>query len=192
MSIKIHNSCRVPIDKLNKFLDEIRPIVFDKASEVAIKLMNEITIEELNEYKSKFKYEIDDSKLKFKIIIEKFEQAAKTAIRSPGIDVTFHLNIWFYNGFAYILPVCDYPFNLIEFPNWAEEFSYWNNTDQPNNISDDEWKTRRKFWDQINCGIGIHSHNSRRMCHSIIDFSSLYGDYDAETEIRRRVFANEV
>lgn len=31
--------------------------------------------------------------------------------------------------------------------DWCSDFSYWNNTDQDENVSEKEWKRRERFWD---------------------------------------------
>lgn len=33
--------------------------------------------------------------------------------------------------------------------NWCSDFSYWNNTDKDENVSEEEWERRKKYWDAM-------------------------------------------
>lgn len=33
--------------------------------------------------------------------------------------------------------------------DWCSDFSYWNNTDRDDNVSEEEWERRRKYWREI-------------------------------------------
>lgn len=41
----------------------------------------------------------------------------------------------------------------------VSEYNYWNNTDKPDELTDEQWERRRKDWDTALPGIGIPSEN---------------------------------
>lgn len=71
------------------------------------------------------------------------------------------------------MPCCDTEFKLTIFPSfrsatygivwteheewydefcsqgWVSEFGYWNNTDRPDHVSEEEWDMRRDIWNEI-------------------------------------------
>lgn len=58
-----------------------------------------------------------------------------------------------HRGQVHLIPFCDMTMrNVLDFmanmPE-LEDFAYWNNTDKPESISDEEWDQRRDTWDAI-------------------------------------------
>jgi len=50
---------------------------------------------------------------------------------------------------GYVMGKEEYYTNLIEQLDYVSDYSYWNNTDKPDNISEKEWNERRKNWNKI-------------------------------------------
>lgn len=42
-------------------------------------------------------------------------------------------------------------------PKWVENYGYWDNTDQPRNVSDREWRARERAW-EIACAPSYQNH----------------------------------
>ena len=65
------------------------------------------------------------------------------------IEVT--LALFPYGGHTLLIPYgdCDMIRLLCDFPE-LKDFSYWNNTDRPENVSEQEWNIRKSAWDQVN------------------------------------------
>jgi len=40
-------------------------------------------------------------------------------------------------------------------PKWAEDFSYWNNTDPPDGMTWKQFNARSRVWDKINTGPNV-------------------------------------
>jgi hypothetical protein len=85
----------------------------------------------------------------------------KTGFRHTLVDTDFEIIILPYKGAFYGI-------SFVERNAWhrewlkqpgVSEFGYWNNTDQPDEISDEEWEARGKIWDEILPGAGIPSMN---------------------------------
>lgn len=186
MSTKIYTAWQVPIFHLNDFIDYIRPQIFDCAAEKIKELMPEIRNSKLEEMIKENEHlkNVSDEKLRYRFIIKEIEKAAKDCKRTFLFDVDFSLNIWLKDEYAYIIPV-DNLIVTLETPDYAKDFSYWDNTDKSDDVSEEEWAHRCDLWNEIASCI---NHNHRRLCHNVIDFGALYGDYDAELEIKKRIF----
>lgn len=190
MSTKIYYAYKIPQEKLHEFIDSIRGQIFNKAEELVRQMMNAVTEEKLKEEKTKKSY-YSEEKIRFNLVIELCTKLSKEKQRT-GLDLTFSLNIWLYNNYAYIIPIGEYYYlNNLKYSDWVEDYSYWNNTDKPDKISEEDWDLRQNIWEDINCGTGVHSHNARRLNHSIIDFNQLYGDIDAQIELENRIIRKE-
>ena len=83
-----------------------------------------------------------------------------------SICLDLSLNIWIHKKKAYVIPVGE-SFLYINFtiPQGVEDFSYWNNTDQPENFSQNQWDQRGKLWEKV-C---LNDWNSNRLNHVIFD-----------------------
>lgn len=54
--------------------------------------------------------------------------------------------------------------DIIESKEWndlkIEEYAYWDNTDQPDELTESEWEERSVFWNEVLGKTGVPSHNS--------------------------------
>lgn len=75
------------------------------------------------------------------------------------------INVWYHEGFFYVIP-----YGLASGHKWsrAKSYSYWNNTDPDENVSDDEWEQRGKLWDKI----ALDDWEARRMQLEIIELKN--------------------
>ena len=139
-----------------------------------------------DEYRNGYEHSyITDENRKIEFALDLSEEASKSISRSLGIDIDFTLNIWILGKHVYIIPIGEVRRSILLIPTYAKDYSYWNNVDEPEGISNKELNKRGKIWDRINCGEGIHSHNARRLYHSIISMSER--DFTARTEISKLV-----
>lgn len=181
VSTKIYMAYKVPLLRLNDFIDIVRPQIFNEAARLAGLLLLAVK-GEVEEY------------FRFKKVIELFATVAKQDIRSPGTDIEFSLNIWLLDDYAYVIPFGEFVRSgrfKLQAPDWAKDYSYWNNMDSPSDISEEEWSERAKTWGIVNCGEGKSSHNARRLNHEIIGFDR-NGDigFEAEIELKNRLNLN--
>ena len=183
MSTKIYYAWKIPVNQLNKFIDIVRPQIFNKAVElVKIIMCSEYVLP--TDIAEDLKKGIPEKAARFRKAIKVIEEVSKKDTRSPGQDIDFALNIWLRGKYAYIIPVGEEYFkSILKLPKWAKDFSYWNNTDKPDNVSSKKWRLRSHTWNEV-C---LLNHNTRRLCHSIIDFSKSHGDYDAMYVIRGKI-----
>lgn len=184
MSTKIYYAWKVPINKLNETFDFVRPQIYKNGEDILRRLMANATEKTIREYKEKNK-NYSEVVMRFKIAFQLVKEASILTDRNPGLDVDFIFNIWLNDDYAYLIPVGEY--TKFKMPEWAENYCYWDNVDEPDDIKEEEWEERKNKWEEINLGEGIHSHNARRMVHSIIDLSTNYGDFDFKYEMKQRL-----
>ncbi len=186
MSTKIYRAWRIEINKLNEFIDFVRPQVLEYSKNTVLELMSAVTEAGIEKQRKDHPYCNKDVELRLECVLDVYRYTSNQ--NKTGLNIDFSLNIWLYENHAYIIPVGDYFW--FDVPKDTEEFRYWNNTDRPEELSEDEWNYRRSMWKKINCGEGIANHNSRRLNHSIIDMSG-FGDVDFELmmhqEIKKRI-----
>lgn len=83
------------------------------------------------------------------------ERAAKvrhTSQRDPEVDTQFQLCVYPRPGFIFGSVFCE--MNSPFYEKWRElpgvkDFSYWNNTDRDEDVSEEEWDERKRWWDEI-------------------------------------------
>lgn len=186
MSTKIYYGYRMKISKLNDFIDMARPQVFDLAEEIVRKLMSAVKKEVIQKKLDGGWF--SETNIRFEKALELVHEISAQSERMSVLDIDFSFNIWIHDGMVYVIPIGEEHFKRkLVFPEWVEDYSYWDNTDPPNDIDDNEWMDRAEMWEKINCGSGKSDHNARRLNHSVIDMSQRYGDYSAMTELRRRI-----
>jgi len=123
----------------------------------------------------------------FQTVIDHCKEASKR-VEKDYYDIDCGLNIWLHGNYAYAIPIGpNWVLDNIKFPKWVEDYSYWNNTDQPDNVTDRQWNSRRDTWDKICCGHGKSDHNSRRLYHSVVDLERR-GSYISKTELQLKIF----
>lgn len=171
MSTKIYYARRVPLSRLNELIDKMRPQVIDMIAEKVGKLMGYVEVSE----------PIPDGVLvgrqdswrrfkQFELVLKLCEEAGRRPERDIW-DIDCGINIWINGHYAYIIPIFpEYDMlDKLKWPKWSEDYSYWNNTDTPDGVSQKEFDARGKMWGKINCGSGTADHNSRRLYHAFVD-----------------------
>jgi hypothetical protein len=87
---------------------------------------------------------------KVSLAMRMFQEANVQPERRPWANLGCGVNIWTPLKGRYLLA---HPWGErcteIAWPDWVEEYGYWNNTDQPDGMSDLEWSRRSKAWDAV-------------------------------------------
>lgn len=91
--------------------------------------------------------------------------ASQSPMKS-GFDFDVSYHCWVNETHAYVMlfsansdAICQ----ALKLPAGAISYGYWNNTDQPDGITDAEWEQRRVDWDQF-----IYNHNLGRLFCEIV------------------------
>jgi len=124
----------------------------------------------------------DESGLSVMEIMSKFlrnkatEMSKEWRVRDPEHDFTFSLSVYPFDDFTLLFPICEQKnvIEAVEALQGVEEYGYWNNTDQPDEITDEEWKERGKLWEEA-CDMGP-------LVISIPQDSFFYGCYPRAVE----------
>jgi hypothetical protein len=187
MSIKIYEAYRVPTSRLNEFIKffsnrqiELKAIqirrlmgaVKDEIVEAEIADSNVISratnVDQLERYREA---------IRFNHVIGSAKEAAEKPYRSV-IDAECGLHFHILGKYAYLRPYSSEWESGIEVPDWVDDYSYWNNTDQPENVSDDEWDERRETW----------SKTDKEPCYNYKSISLNKNDYSSMGILRRLAY----
>lgn len=94
--------------------------------------------------------------------------------RRHPLNIDASLNVWHITKslspytsklFTVVIPYGYSPMDYgVKPPKGVKLYQYFNNTDKPDGISDDEWSIREAFWDRIH-----EDWNARRLEHNVID-----------------------
>ena len=141
MSTKIYTAYRFPksldlFDVMNKVKDDGLRIVKQR-----MRYYYEVIIEQGKT--------IDET---HDIIIKLYKEAVVSSQNNP-FNFDMCIGIHEHEDYYYLIP-----YGIIDNDKWnflddnlqLEEFGYYDNTDKPENISDDEWNERGRIWCEIN------------------------------------------
>jgi len=197
MSTKIWEAYRIPISRINDFIDiardQARAEIFRCVTAMVESVTEEAMMKEMlkhsefysSETAKKDYMENTHNKLsaRFDIVKKVIKAAAQSRHKTP-YDIGCWINFWVDGEHAYIIPVGACVTGL-KYPEWVEDFHYQNQTDKPKRISQKEWNKRRDTWEQINLGVAgdKSSHNARRLCHEIFDPSDSMSLTELEFEM---------
>lgn len=180
MSIKIYHGFRVATNDFTVILDLVKTyrevhwkhdsrekkIVFlssiiARAEDPNKKVMNE-----------KYGYEINAYSLAENIWQEMRHEIKKTGLRNHTVDTDFQIVVFPHKDT--ILGIA-YTESNKWFNQWltlpgVSEYGYWNNTDPPDDVTDEEWEVRGEIWDEVLGSLGIPS-----MVGYTIDIHDPYG-----------------
>lgn len=170
MSTKIYYARRVPIGRLNTFIDEMRGQWQRRITRRLREIMLVMDLEGWEPPPGTANPYLAEQRERYNRAMDLAEKASRSSIRNPFHDIDCSLNVWLYRSHAYVIPCGEsWMVDHIRWPKPSVDFSYWNNTDPPANISDRRWNYRRSVWDRINCGSGTADHNARRLNHEVVD-----------------------
>lgn len=175
MSTKIWVARRFPVSRINDFIDFCEETITQRVVEHIMKYMGLLKdtyglLEKRVKAHQKFCSENNDEcpewhirNCRFKAYMEGATEAAKSLQRTTIFDIECGLNMWFYRGKVYAIPWGDFS-NGIDWPEWAEDYHYQNQTDEPEGLKPGEFARRGTMWDKV-C---LDDWNTRRMSHEII------------------------
>lgn len=177
MSTKIYEAYRIPLSKLNNFIDFSREYTLRKVAQNYLQLMKAVEIDMAtlpNHINPDDKAVVKRWEMhnRFDGVIKNMEKHLNGPLKTEDpFYLECGLNIWIYRQHAYIIPIKSHITNARK-PSYVKNYCYWNNTDRLSGISDKEWEARGDVWEKINCGDGTASHNARRMYHAFIELGN--------------------
>lgn len=73
----------------------------------------------------------------------------ETSSTFDGIDVSSGGCVWFQDGHAHVIPIGGERYGELPDVPGSVDFSYWNNSDEPEDVSEEDWAARRDFWEAM-------------------------------------------
>jgi len=170
MSFKQYEAWRIPLEKLQDFIVKMDKKIMKRItgevdswmnSDGVVKRAKEYINEKLKQHNVNEKlkqYKRDEYTIKkvdilywiwMQAIDEKnrevyeiYDLNCSWAIRLDGeyAYLTFHGPPWVLSNYNIEKR------GRISFPSYTEEYGYWDNTDEPDDVSEEEWKERKKIW----------------------------------------------
>jgi hypothetical protein len=164
VSTKIYTAWRFPVRRLNEFLATAREQWFRIAAAKVKQLAKVIDKDRLVLVKSPH---MPERAKRLKLALQEMQVASQSKYRITQVEcIDMTLNVWLHNGIAYIIPIGELNFiDTMKFPPWAQDFSYWNNTDRPDNVTPQGWAWRARVWEKV-C---LQDHDRTRLNHVVVE-----------------------
>jgi hypothetical protein len=186
MSTKIYYAWRIPKSRLNEFTDLVRQTTWEYLLErIDTWLENFVSDQDVQDYIDREYQRVVDSldgkepmwpvkkneisdEMRWRCLEERIvRDSTHPERRLYDCDASF--NFWLHGRYAYIIPYGKFKINA-PFPEWIEDYSYWDNSDRPDSVSARAWTARGKMWNWV-C---LNDWNSNRYQHIIAEFDAVY------------------
>jgi hypothetical protein len=166
MSTKIYQGYRLPNVKTLKDLEILRTDLITKAKTVKVQTATQLAIRSsvhmLDLYKVGFN--VPDPKQTifgygYHKVQERFRKFKKEPYRDPYYDLRFELIVFLTDPpLAIFIGENKNMISILANHPYIEWYGYWNNSDPPEDITDEEWEQREKDWEFLNgpiCNQGL-------------------------------------
>jgi hypothetical protein len=180
MSTKIYGGKRIKRERLDEFLCWFYNSCMEMATAHLLSEINNIDKDYLYQFVEKLKW-VDEgetveeyleknpeiaSSLKVGAILTKCFVISKMSARFGNLDCWCNI----FPSDEYFLLIPEFPSTANShpnFPEWVEEFAYWNSTDKPDNLTDEVWEYREQIWDSV------LDNDYRRMNYTVLGVNSV-------------------
>ena len=174
MSTKIYEAWKIPANKLLDFTNYYNNICRNFVYKMILDLMPHIKPEVVQKIakdcqNEEFKKDpnFDKANRLTWVFMEWMRESKRGMWDIVNFDCSF--NAFIDKNCFYIIPYPPYRnFKFKRLPKYCKDFSYWNNTDQPKNISNREWNNRAKTWERIALG-GVDQWDESRFDHVVFE-----------------------
>jgi hypothetical protein len=187
MSTKIYNGIKFKSKNLDEIINSLVELRHKVKPKVIDRLVNEISANNKNLYN----LNLTDHTLFYRDLLEKLKKEWNLNIDDIGIG--YRVFIYYYpkdcNYYGYYINYNYFPDqeNPLFTNDIALDFHYQNQTDKPEDISDDAWKYRLNVWDYCLPGLGRLQERGLRfdiINDSFIDYLDIKFMFD---EIKKRI-----
>ena len=172
MSTKMYEAYRIPRSKFDEFILTFNRLCFDAVKEVVLSYNVNRDVAKIRERLSLKDYSDDDVSLIWTLV--QAISMSKQGLNDPlNIDCSF--NVWFQDRWAYIQPFVVNALDLkARYPKWKwferADYSYWDNSEEPDHVSKKEWAERAKVWN----GIAFEDWHRTRLNHVVLEMQLPY------------------
>jgi hypothetical protein len=188
MSTKIYTGFSVPIRDTNRLLKDLTEFQISCAAKdinyrisVYMAVPNRLPILTSNrKYIARVPKEDGKWKDFYAYLVELYIENHDKSMTPDNIQAGAVL--FYYRGNLYGWLYGDYVNDTKEYLNklaYIRDYSYWNNSDQPKDLTARQWSARGKKWDKI-----LDGEYTNRLIHSTVDFD---GMHPSEWQIRNEI-----
>lgn len=185
MSVKIYYGIRIPISKIKDFIDYFDNSCLNYLKTQTLNLMSSIeqdlVIERANKMigirgnksEEEFLENGGEEYIRYYEVAKiYFEEMIR---RYNFINPECWFNAFPDNKYFYIVPGFPSGFKIKNnvYPNYVEDYCYWNNADEPNHITYEEFENRGKQWDAVGA-LDVCVRN--KLSHILIGYDPVYID----------------
>jgi hypothetical protein len=161
---------------LEEFVDWFRGVCLKQAAKATSELMVGFKKEYVNKQAKKLadnttvKKYLEGREKWFRCALAFRTFAENSRHQYAFLNIDCWANIFLQGRYCYIIPSFPLPNAKVKYPEWVEEYGYWNNSDPPTHLTTRQWATRRKHWD-----VAIDNFNHKRICFSVIEARNRVG-----------------
>lgn len=197
MSIKIYNGLKCKTSDMQKAIDFLHEQMYSNAIARAKNIKSIFEKEPERWYKRYVETRYagrEEAKEDFKLFSEECPEwiptyyamclttrSSQTRSISP-FDIDCSFNMFIVGKKCLIIPYGPEKISFAKLPNdgLIEEYGYWNNTDEPEDVTMRQWKQRKKDW-EVACE--IDSFWKKRISHTVIELKSSIGQYEVSQSL---------
>ncbi len=195
MSTKIWVARRFPVARITDFCD----FCDDAFMEKVVKKIKDVTASYLDTYDAlrdrlaaHREYCTKEEKKKcpkwherhvrFQVYMREAIEAAKSMERTFLYDIECGIRMWVHRGKVYAIPWGDFHHRIDDWPEWAEDYHYQNQTDPPEDLKPGEFKRRETMWEKLY----LSNPNHRQLNYDIINLR--WGqDFNSKVKLEKLV-----
>lgn len=172
MSTKIYHAARLPKDRLNEYLREVRRLTkrefYSFFESIMIRLKMDVVMEKIKEVGSEVGWDDEVKKNTFYRMTYLCERAKESSAKVTKSLFDFDCGVWVFldKEYAYIIPYGR--FTSLNLGDYVEEYGYWNNTDRLESLTEEEWEARGEKWEEL---IPHYYNREDGLIHIIVDFT---------------------
>ena len=173
MSTKIYEAYRFPKNKLEEFISLFNTICFEQvAEEVSSVILQDLCKNAVRKQlfgpkwrSKKINRDYDDAEIEVIWSLAEAMMMSKTG-RNSRLHLDCSFNLWMKGKYAYVVPyVADCIKLEKHLPKWCEDYCYFNHSDQPEGISNKQWKQREMIWEEL----ALEDWNRTRLTHVTLE-----------------------
>ena len=188
MSTKIYVAARFPQERFPEALKLIHNAFLEKAHESYVEFVDAVDEERLAKT---HKLKIGSKRLQHMKMMVASKEAREMYQRSKMDFLACGFNAWFHEGMVYVIPwgmpgFTDCLLQIAFVTEWMEEYGYWNSTDRPDDISEEEWNERSDTWTAVGPNDNYVRHMESRLTHVVCESKDAYGLFVLEDYHRKK------
>lgn len=148
MSTKIYYAWRIPWSRFDQALEIAHDAMFRGVMRLVRQFLRKCSREDVLKYYVDLKAEDARITLGMKLSV------VEDQLRNDGFELWKEVGcgwrIWFDGKHAYLIPWGSHEIlGKMRLPKWFRDYSYWNNTDRPDRVTQREWDARQRTWERV-------------------------------------------